>query len=977
MSLNRRLRSTLAGVLVVDTAVLAVVLGLLTQRPVARAAITVIAIVVSLGLFALLSPHSVRHVRSEQKANRYSFLASFAACLLCTTMFTTALGFSRSVSDGVSEAVSSELGAVDVLIAAPNVASLNAAQATVRDLSDSSELASLFDSEPLTMRTISGAILTDGSPAPVRLIEVSTVEAAGFGRSPQTSGVAGIELRSGEALLSQKVADLLGAKRNDSVRIRMVGGGGVDLKLKAIVPLVGLVGLPMPDGRMTTNVIVGPGTLVSVPDNQTQYLLALSLCGGPSSRVLSNGVHTQCSTDPVESNRYVKRVDGELARAFGTLAAAVDDDALFAEEVDPATLESGLSISPIKLRVIESANRDHLAVQRVLDLSMLPLGLCALLGLIGVALISRSRRIRRDKLVGINSARSVGEQGLVVAFSSFPAVVLGSILGVLIVQIGVVISGLMSQGRSTTATSLLLAPSVFQLFADGLAASLSTTIFAALFFAWWANRTQQTLAMSSGQRSAKALRVSALFGFVGLLLVAVLVNAIAGRNDAAGVNTGTRSPLLLMVAALFLGSLCWLVIARGSQVGTVVAGVALPPSERTLLKLLRSRSARRPGLWELAAAVLLSFSLGTTAVLAGFLGTSAAAMAQIVESPFVEVNDVFSNIDNSASSPVEVDGSGQVIETRTMNGRGLLISRDPVSDRSLSTAAIREFSVGRLPESNARIVLQAFGVRDTPGVDQVVAGRAEFNRVFGSFPRPGDTVRIEGPTGMVPLKISSVAEGTSNALWVNESTWEELAPTIWFNHRLITPSQGQSVKETRRDLKAALRGRAVTIPDQVTTASRARSDAATLSLLGRWVGLFLGTGALCALMIRWSTARRKELGQLRLSMISSATVTRSISRDLFGQIFSASVAGMMFGGGLSLLLTRFGDLASSTPLSSSGATKNVGWVYLLVAAGLFVAAAFLSARFGSGGSGGSGGGNRNVAQADEVISTAEFEAATA
>jgi hypothetical protein len=1010
LSMLGRLRANLSVVLLVDSAVALGLVGLTFQRSVVRALIIFAALTIPMAAFAAAFPSSVRLLRVDMRARRQTVISTAAVLIASSAMFTSVLGLARSVGSSVSTSQAQELGAIDLVVNASTARSIEQVRSALEDLSGRAEVSGLFDAPPLVIRSIRGGIETDRSPAPARVLEVSTVEAAGFGGSPTSSGLEGISLQRGEAVLSFEAANRLGGNIGQVVRVHMVGGGDLELRVKGLASKIGLLSLPDVDGRATTNVIVGVGTLSGVADTQTQHSLALSLCGRPSKVMFENGVRVACDSDPVDSAVFSRRADDEVGRLLANMTAistGANEGAIFGEPTEPSD-SPVFSIQPVKQRSLDIASAQYAFDRRTVDLAAFPLAIVALIGCCVAAIIGRSKRQGIERMVGVSTVHSVGNQSLFVAAVAFPAVVAGTLLGIGIVQLALVVLRLrsLSSAISPSPTSLLL---------DGAIACFGSALIAGVVSSWCENRIDPAVLLSSRLRGRSVawwrpigfvlVLVGAAFALLareGALLVAgvgcliagvtALLAASLGSSKYDGVSTWNllagggacmlvlsivatssvirgsdlrdqRSPLIVLGVALVVMTIAWVLIVRGGDVGRRVAGIGISTSEGPFLKVVRTGSARRAGAWAFAGPVALTFALSS----AGFSSSTMASLASKVSTPatakLVEVDDVYPVGDQQEGVPIADDGSGRLILTRTALISGGLVPTGLVTDRLQGASSIRQFWITQLPAAQtSRILAQtrATGVQLLEG--QVLAGREDFVLAFGKDPVVGDEVRIPIDNTSVTLQIAGLIEGqTRGALWVPESTWNQIPTGVWFGRRLVVPMKGTSASETRADLRIGLRGRPVTIANEASLNSSQWNDARSLSQAIRWIGLCMGIAALSGLLLRWAIPRRRELKSFRVAALSDAVATRSISHDLVGHIVPSGMAGLVAGIALSMVARRFAS-PSTTDLFVNGlgvsggrAIDGMGWsippLYVLAVAGFPFPVAFLMARLAHLGSG--------------------------
>jgi hypothetical protein len=994
-----RLRSSLLLVLVGDAMVFLVLLGLALQQSIVRLICVLIAVIVPMALFCLASPSSYQLVRSEHRSQSLRSRATFVACAAAAALFTCSLGFNRSVPDQSARQIAATLGPVDIMIGAPSAASLEQARAAVVALRGRSDVAGLIDADPLVMRAVDGAVMTSASPTQVRVVEVDPAQAAGFGQAPTLTGFVGVALAANDAFIPEPVARLLGTKVGDTLRVQTSAGPELTLRLTKIAPQRGLLGLPGIDGSTVTNVFVGPGTMASLDATGLDNILAVSLCGRTTTRVLNNGVRESCSNDPIESSVYVQRVDDELGRAIALLPPSVPSvataaDPLFgdgtvANEPSPASGVS-LTITPIKQRLIDEARSQHRVVQRALDLSTLPIGVASLVGLVAAGLIIRNKRWRVDRSIGLSASHSTGEQTLLVALAGLPGVFVGTALGVVVVRI---VDALLLASRDTSA---IAAPNPVELFADGLAAAVMATVAATVAASWMANRIEPGTLITGHWRhraarwwkavavllvalglvtvalsSSPAFLVGGLailgFGLVGLavsggrldgqsrpkimtrvgVVLFVMMTALAWwltrRQSEASI--GDRWSVLIVLSILSVASVSWIMIARHSEIGRRIAGFGVRASDRALITTLRSRSAKRAGPWSLTAPVAFTFAFSAAAAIAGVLGTSAAQNPNRVITKLVEINDVYPGGDLTSVAPIEVDGAGRIIVTRFADVRGIALSNGELSDRTLGVQSTRSIPVNMVPDESAADLLQRLGAGSTPLTDgSAIANRADFLAVFGHEPQVGDRVNVLGPSEeVVSLQVVTVIDGTTNgALWVGQTTWNQLNPPHWFGRRLVSPAPGESLDRTRTQLMAALRGQAVAFGTDPTSRNSVELDGERVARVLRWMALVISAVGVGALALRWTSPRRAELHALRLAD-SDSLATRSISHDLVGHLGTPGWIGVLTGVYISLALRPLA-FVGGPPRTALLILTSSPWLYLIVAAAWPTLLALLVAR---------------------------------
>ncbi len=988
-----RLRSSLLAVLVGDAMAFLLLIGVALQQPVLRLATVLVTVLVPLAIFVATSPQTWRLVRSEHRAQRLRSWATFAACTATAALFTCSLGLSRSVPDQSAREIAATLGPVDVLIGAPSAASLEQARAAVVALRGRSDVAGLIDADPLVMQAVDGAVMTSASPTRVRIIEVDPAQAAAFGQAPAQTGFVGVSLGANDAFLAAPVASQLGSKVGDTLRVHTSAGPDLTLRLARIAPTRGLLGLPGLAGEPVTNLFVGPGTMASLDGARLTHVLAVSLCGRSTTRLLNNGLREGCSNDSVESSVYVQRVDDELGRAIAALpsspgVAPAGADPVFSDEAAPsaAAQASGISltITPIKQRLIDAARAQHATVQRALDLATLPMGIASLIGLAAAGLVIRNTRLRVDRVIGLSSSRSTGEQVLLMVLTGLPGVLGGTILGVILVQVVDAVLG----ARNTT--SAIAAPNQIALLADGLAAGVVTTMAATLFASWMSNRIEPSTLISGhwrtrGARWWRAIAISVIV--LGLVLIALssspafvvsgvafialgvvafarskgAISGQAGRQTLARIGTAlvvlvavlawwltrrqsansvaTRWSVLMVVSTLTVATIAWLLISRNSTFGRSVAGLGVRASDRALLSTLRSNSAKRAGAWSLTAPVAFTFAVSAAAAMSAVLGTSAAQQANRVITNVIEVDDVYPGGDQQDSAPIEADGAGQVVATRFADITGIALSSGELSDRTLGVQSTRSIPVNLVPDDSASDLLQRLGASSlsSPGGNPLaegtaVAHRSEFRAVFGRDPEVGDRVNLIGPSeNPISVQVTSVIDGTTTgALWISQASWNQVAPERWFGRRLVSPAPGESVTRTRRQLVGALRGRSVVVGADPTSRNSIDLDGERTGRVLRWLALVLAFVGVGALGLRWASPRRAELHRLRLAG-GDSLATRSISHDLIGHVGTPGWFGVVIGVYISFALRPLA-FVNGSPRTALATVTSSPWLYLFVAA---------------------------------------------
>ena len=267
-----------------------------------------------LAVAALRQPTLVTMALRNIRRRRAEAALVVAGALLGTAVITSSFVVGDVVEGSFADAARTEYGPLDITLTPADGVDLAAVTEAV-------ESAAVDGIDGLLPATTASATLEapqrDAAIPRVVLVELDVATASAFGSDPQITGLADSAApASGEILVNERTASLLGVGAGDTIRVHAYGSQ-LDLAVNEVVPEVGLAGYG--------GAIVAPGTISRLADAATlvaarpQERLLVSLDGGVfDTRELSDDTVSSLRTAVAELNGV--EVDAPKARVLDDAA---------------------------------------------------------------------------------------------------------------------------------------------------------------------------------------------------------------------------------------------------------------------------------------------------------------------------------------------------------------------------------------------------------------------------------------------------------------------------------------------------------------------------------------------------------------------------------------------------------------------------------------------------------------------------------
>ena len=476
----------------------------------------------------------VRYVRRRPVETALLVLGA----LFGTAIITASFIVGDTLDWSIRRAAFTELGEIDELVTTRDRDVHGMLQDRLATLSEDNRVDGV-----LSLVTIPASVRVDGAGglniAPrARVVEVDFEEAQAFGSDPADSGIVGRTPTPGTAVISERLADVLGVVAGDEITV-FVFGDELPLEVTDVLAQRGLAGFGVGIGDLGRNVFVSPGTLDTVAANS----------GSPA---LSAAVERSV----VVSNQ-------------GGVLGGVDLSDSVVELVQSRVADLGSVVRPVKADLVTAAEETSD------DLGSLFFAMGAFGGLAGVLLVVNLFVMlaeERKTQLGMFRALGMTQGALVRAFSvegwlyGLVAAVIGAVAGL---GLGRVLVAFVARSIAEIGDDLGLDlvfradwMSIRDGFLLGLAVSTTTIVIASTRFAR-VNIISAIRDLPAPARTGSTRR-SAIIG------IAVALTGIAWAAMAFNGNQAVGIVVAPLVAA---AGLCWSLqrVASPRVLGTVLA----------------------------------------------------------------------------------------------------------------------------------------------------------------------------------------------------------------------------------------------------------------------------------------------------------------------------------------------------------------------------------------------------------------------
>ena len=257
--------NSLLILLVGDLAVLLVFLGLVSRGGWSAGVMLLVGSAVPFTAVALLRPHlarfAIRFVRRTGRSGRVGHIdvdtvAAGVVTGIGAAIVALGLTFGSVGASGADSRVRAQLGPIDELVEVPPAVLFTTAGNALMQALSQPELRLLIDADPLTIGRTSAALARPATDAvAVQLLELDTERASQFGGVAADTGLSGVTVAPGHALITRDLAATL------KLRTGSVLPAPFGFIIDGVIKRVGIAGLATPAGATVPNIIVGPGTL--------------------------------------------------------------------------------------------------------------------------------------------------------------------------------------------------------------------------------------------------------------------------------------------------------------------------------------------------------------------------------------------------------------------------------------------------------------------------------------------------------------------------------------------------------------------------------------------------------------------------------------------------------------------------------------------------------------------------------------------
>jgi putative ABC transport system permease protein len=354
----------------------------------------------------------------------------------------------RSVRAGAYE----QLGPVDVLVAVEGLLAPDAVAAAVAAIEREGKRTGAVDGA-VSIVAVSAAVRGERNQPRAQLLELDFVAGRELGASPADTGIEGPTPAPGSAVISDDLAERVGATPGNSITV-FVYGVPVELTVDRVVERRGLAGFWQLDARQQSyNVFVTPGSLAAA----------------------LGSVELPASVAPPMTYLAVSSpgsVEGAAERSDDAIAAVV------------TALGDDVSVQPVKRDVLESADQVAVAISDLyltLGVFTVAAGILLLVNIFVMLADERRSQLGVLRALGMRRSTLVGSFATEGWLYALLSAVLGALAGIQIGRLiawraGTVLTG----GDELTSLRLVFAyewRTVLDGFAIGLLISLATVLF--------------------------------------------------------------------------------------------------------------------------------------------------------------------------------------------------------------------------------------------------------------------------------------------------------------------------------------------------------------------------------------------------------------------------------------------------------------------------------------------------------------------
>jgi putative ABC transport system permease protein len=249
-----------------------------------------------------------------------------AGSLLGTALITGSFIVGDTLDASIKESAWTQLGPIDEIVEVPDSSTATTIEQRLAEINDPrvEDVMSFTATRSSVAAQGSGERLAEPRS---QVIELDFEEAAGFGGDQAITGIEGPTPGSGEAVVTQDLADTLQVGQGDTV-IAYLYGSTVELEIDRIIPVEGIAGYSTGFESTSPNAFVAPGTI-----------------GDETAGVVPKGVPPP-STIIAVSNRGGVEGGGELTPEVMPLL----EDAL-------GGVTSSLRVNPVKKDLLDAAEQ--------------------------------------------------------------------------------------------------------------------------------------------------------------------------------------------------------------------------------------------------------------------------------------------------------------------------------------------------------------------------------------------------------------------------------------------------------------------------------------------------------------------------------------------------------------------------------------------------------------------------------------------